>query len=311
LFFPAKKGTSLGIIYHQAKMLLDARSRLPMNRLLMIGRLCLFLHPAELQAVRKVSPPGALANYKWGDYADLFFTQCLGVSEVSTLDYSSYEGANILHDLSQPIPSDLMGRFDLVVEGGTLEHVFNFPMAITNLMQMTAVGGSVFALAVANNLCGHGFYQFSPEIIFRVFTAENGFKLGKVLALCARYPGVELVPIREVFEVADPALVGRRVGMVTGRPIVLCFEARRTADLPIFATSPMQSDYSAAWVGQTRSPSVPRWIRNLSFYPALRTWLFETSRFQSLRHWLVGQLQRREHSLHNKRLYKKVQVQQE
>lgn len=297
----------MGIIYHQAKMLLDARSHLPMKRVLMIGHLALCLHPSELQAVRKVCPPGALANYKWGEYADRFFTECLGVSDVSSLDCSPYEGATIIHDLSQPIPSELKGKFDVVVEGGTLEHVFNFPIAIANLMQMTRVGGSIFALTVANNLCGHGFYQFSPEIIFRVFTAENGFNLGKVLALCPRFPGIELVPIRHVFEVADPARVGGRVGLLTGRPIVLCFDARRTADLPIFANSPMQSDYAAAWAGRTRESSLPRWITNLAFYPFLRAWLSETSCFQSFRYWLMGQLQRRECSLNNKRLYKKVE----
>ena len=303
----ARKGTSLGIIYRQAKMLLDARSRLPMDRLLMIGHLALCLHPSELEAVRKACFPGALANYKWGEYADRFFTECLGVSEVSSLDYSPYEGADIIHDLSLPIPSELKGRFDVVVEGGTLEHVFNFPTAIANLMQMTRLGGSVFALTVANNLCGHGFYQFSPEVIFRVFTPENGFELGKVLALCPRFPGIELVPIRNVYEVQDPALVGSRVGLLTGRPIVLCFEARKTADLPLFASSPMQSDYTAAWAGRTPESTLPKWIRDLPFYPSLRVWLSETSCFQSLRYWLMGQVQRRQCSINNRRLYRKVQ----
>jgi hypothetical protein len=288
-------------------MLLDARSRLPMHRLLMIGHLALCLHPSELQAIRKVCPPGALADYKWGEYADRFFTECLGVSEVSSLDYSPYEGATIIHDLSQAIPPGLKGQFDIVVEGGTLEHVFNFPMALANLMQMTRVGGSVFALTVANNLCGHGFYQFSPEVIFRVFTPENGFKLGKVLALCARFPGIELVPIRNVFEVADPALVGDRVGLLTKQPVVLCFDARRTADLPIFANYPMQSDYAAAWAGRTPQSTLPTWIRTLPFYPSLRAWLSETSCFQSFRYWLIGQVQRRQCSLNNRRLYKRVQ----
>jgi hypothetical protein len=297
----------LAIIYHQAKMLLEARSRVPMNRVLMIGHLALCLHPSELQAVREVCPAGALADYKWCEYADRFFIECLGASEVSSLDYSPYEGANIIHDLSQPVPSELKGQFDVVVEGGTLEHVFNFPMAIANLMQMTRVGGSVFALTVANNLCGHGFYQFSPEIIFRVFTAQNGFQLGKVLALCPRFPSIELVPIRDVFEVADPALVGGRMGLLTERPIVLCFEARRTADVPIFARSPMQSDYVAAWAGRNRESTLPRWIRNSAFYPSLRAWLSETSNLQSFRYWLIGQVQRREYSLNNKRFYKKVQ----
>jgi hypothetical protein len=298
----------LGIIYRQAQMLLDARrSGMQMNRLLMIGHQSLFLHPSELRAIRRVCP-GALANYRWGEFADRFFTECLGASEVSTLDYSSYEGANILHDLSQPVPDDLKGRFDIVVEAGTLEHVFNFPTAIANLMQMTKVGGSIFASTISNNLCGHGFYQFSPELIFRVFTSENGFELGKVLALEARYPGVELAPISDAFEVADPVRVGGRVGLVTERPLLLLFDARKTAQALLFANSPMQSDYAAAWDSKDKSesPRIPQWIRNLPFYAPLRMWLLGTPAFPPFLNWLIGRRQLRQFSLNNERLFRKL-----
>lgn len=289
-------------------MLLDAhRAGVPMGRLLMIGRQSLLLYSSELREIRKTSP-GALADYKWGEYADRFFTQCLGVSEVNTLDFSSYEGADLLHDLSLPIPDELQGRFDVVVEAGSLEHVFNFPIAIANLMKMTKVGGTLFASTVSNNLCGHGFYQFSPELIFRVFAAENGFELGKVLALEARYPGIELSPISDAFEVADPARVECRVGLVTKRPIILLFDARKTADLPLFARSPMQSDYEAAWVANHKPASsrMPQWIRSLWFYSPMRTWLHQTSILHGFRNWLAGQRQLKQYSLKNKRLFRKI-----
>jgi hypothetical protein len=298
----------MGIIYRQAKMLVDAyRAGVPMDRLLMIGRQSLFLHPSELREIRKAYP-GALANYKWGEYADRFFTECLGVAHVNTLDYSSYEGADLLHDLNQPIPDALKGRFDVVIEAGSLEHVFNFPIAIANLMQMTKVGGSIFASTVSNNLCGHGFYQFSPELIFRVFTAENGFELGKVLALEARYPGIELTPISSAFEVADPATVEARVGLMTKRPIMLFFDARKTVEAPLFARFPMQSDYEAAWLSKDKPATsrMPQWIRNLPLYSSLRTGLRGTYILHSLDRWLSGQRQLKQCSLKNKRLFKKV-----
>jgi hypothetical protein len=292
----------MGIIYRQARMLLDAhRAGIAMDRLLMIGRQSLFLHSSELRAIREVSPR-ALADYQWGEYSDRFFKECLGAYEVNTLDYSPYEGANLLYDLNQPVPGEVKGRFDVVVEAGSLEHVFNFPIAIANLMQMTKVGGSIFASTVSNNLCGHGFYQFSPELIFRIFTAENGFELGKVLAIEARYPGIELTPISGAFEVADPASVGERVGVVTTRPIMLFFDARKTKELPLFARPPMQSDYAAAWDSNgnadlavpTKSVSRTRqWIRNLAFY-------------SSFRRWQAGQRQLRQYSLKNERMFRKI-----
>jgi hypothetical protein len=294
----------MGIIYRQAKMLLDAhQSGMQMDHLLMIGRQALLLHPPEVRAIRKICP-GALAGYEWGEYADRFFTECLGVSYVSALDYSSYEGADILHDLNQPVPANLRERFDVVVEGGSLEHVFNFPVAIANIMQMTKVGGTICASTVSNNLCGHGFYQFSPELIFRVFTAENGFELGKVLALEARYPGIELAPITRVFEVVDPALARVRVGLMTAHPIMLLFSAHKIAQVAIFSNAPMQSDYAAVWAspGRATSPRMPKWVRSLPFYSSFR----RSSIVHSFKNWLTGRRQLKWFSLENKRLFKKL-----
>jgi hypothetical protein len=299
----------LGIIYRQARMLLDAHlSGQSMSHLLMIGHQTLLLYPAELRAVRRACP-GALPNYEWGEYADRFFRECLKVSHLSTMDFSAYEGADILHDLNRPISESLKGQFDVVVEAGSLEHVFNFPIAVSNLMQMTKVGGAIFASTISNNLCGHGFYQFSPELIFRVFAPENGFELGSVLAIQARYPGVELAPISDAFEVIDPAQFGGRVGLMTSRPILLLFDARKVSEAPLFAQNPMQSDYVTAWEKGKEGSSgrMPQWIKNLSFYSSFRLWLSRTFILHRFHNWLTGKRQLRQFSLKNKAMFKKIQ----
>ena len=144
----------------------------------------------------------------WENNADRFFTECLGASQVSTLGYSLYEGADILHDSNQLVPESLKGRFDVVAEADSLEHFFHFPIAIAKLLQMTKVSGTIFASTVSNNLCGHEFYQFAPVLIFRILATENGFELGNVLAHEALYPDRELGPLSRAFEVANPARVG-------------------------------------------------------------------------------------------------------
>jgi len=282
----------MGMIYRQARMLVDAqRSGVQLRNLLMIGRQVLFLHPSESRALRKVCP-GALAQYKWAEYADRFLRDCLGATDVSALDYSDYEGASILHDLSQPISSDLKGQFDAVIEAGTLEHIFNFPTAVANLMQMVRVGGLLSVSTVTNNLCGHGFYQFSPELIFRIFSPDNGFEIGKVLALEARYPDIELAPMSDAYEVLDPASVGQRGGLVSRGPVMLFFEAKKTADLPLFTKSPLQSDYVAEWQSRTKQ-RVPQWAKELPLY-------------YTFRNWLKGHLRLRQYSFGNQQFYRKV-----
>ena len=69
------------------------------------------------------------------------FLRILGTKDAQSMDASDYEQATIVHDLNQPVPSQLHQKFDAVIDGGTLEHVFNFPVAIRNAMEMTKVGG--------------------------------------------------------------------------------------------------------------------------------------------------------------------------
>ena len=57
-----------------------------------------------------------------------FFATC-GYRETRALDVSDFEGAEIVFDLNRHnTPAELAGQFDLVFNGGTIEHVFHVPM---------------------------------------------------------------------------------------------------------------------------------------------------------------------------------------
>ena len=96
---------------------------------------------------------------------------------VDSVDANAFEGANIIHDLNRPMPVELQGRYDVVFDGGTLEHVFNFSTAMRGCLELPEVGGHFIMTSPANNQMGHGFYQFSPELFFRIFSEENGYEL--------------------------------------------------------------------------------------------------------------------------------------
>lgn len=166
----------------------------------------------------------------------------LGATEVVSIDYSDYEGASVVHDMNSPIPQHCRDSFDFVYDGGTLEHIFNFPQAIKNCMDLLKVGGTFVASTPANYFRGHGFYQFSPELFFRLFCPENGFRLDRVLVFEWGLGGAR-------YEVEDPKKLRRRAELwATGGRIRLCIEARKVeaqpGDLPLF---PQQSDYVAQW----------------------------------------------------------------
>ncbi len=252
----------MALLGHDARRLVAARARgVCFDDTLTIGRLSLFLHAGELEDLRRNLPVAspALERYAFGDYADDFLRDCLGVQSLTVLDRSDYEGAGRVHDLNDPLQADLVGRFDAVIEAGSLEHVFNFPVAAANLMNALKVGGTLFLTAPANNLCGHGLYQFSPELMYRTFSRENGFDIRTLAVLEARFPAVESTPVRRIRYVPDPATVGRRIGLRTRRPVLMALEATKVSNVTPFAEWPQQSDYVTRWTG--RRPSRFRWAR--------------------------------------------------
>ncbi|MDZ4686086.1 MAG: hypothetical protein SH850_13545 [Planctomycetaceae bacterium] len=179
------------------------------------------------------------------------FLELLGAREIVSVDYSPYEHATRLHDMNQPIPADWRERHSVVYDGGTIEHVFNIPQAFKNCMEMVEVGGHFLQVNIANNFVGHGFWQFSPELIFRMFSAANGFQIVGVLM-------TEVVPHGRWYRVADPQAMGARVELCNRRPTYILTIARRTDRKEIFATPPLQSDYRPMWTGNSGDVSQPR-----------------------------------------------------
>jgi len=170
----------------------------------------------------------------------------LGAASIRSIDASAYEGATDLVDLNIPIPAAFKQQFTAVIDGGTLEHVFNFPVAIRNAMEMVAEGGHYLAISPTNNYAGHGFYQFSAELYFRIFSEENGFRLVRMLLYDDR-------PSARWYEVIDPRVLGRRATLINRRPTRLAVLAERFAAREIFTLQPIQSDYEIAWRRQVPS----------------------------------------------------------
>jgi len=119
-----------------------------------------------------------LPGWRDGPYASMTsaraFFHALGGLEALALDHSDYEQAEIIWDLNRPLPAELEGRFGLVLDGGTLEHVFDTRVALANVARMLAPGGRVLHTNPTTNYAAHGFYQFSPTFYYDWYAA-NGF----------------------------------------------------------------------------------------------------------------------------------------
>lgn len=242
----------MGLTFPDAKYLFEMRRHETGGKAVTLGRLSTYFHPADLKVLRSMVGSDAVAatwldQYKWGQYADGFFTDVLRFDTIDSIDFSAYEGAPIVHDIGERLPKELEERFDLAVDGGTLEHVFNFPVAMGNLMKLVKLGGVVYSNGPSNNLCGHGFYQFSPELMHRIFAPANGFELLFVRLVEARYVSVELSTKHRIYDVRDPAENGHRINVMTARPVAILSMARRTRLCEPFAEKVLQSDYVGDW----------------------------------------------------------------
>ena len=237
----------MAIDYTAASLLLSLqRRKIPLGRVLTLGRQHLSLSKEMIASLERQFAVD-LRQFVREDGEERFaepFLESLGAAEVTSLDYSDYEASSLCHDLNEPIPDDWKGRYDLVLDGGTLEHVFNFPCAIRNGMELVAPGGHYLGCNPADQWLGHGFYQFGPELFFRVFTPQNGFEVIDVLL-------VEDVVDGAVYKVSDPAIAGHRLSIRSNERVASAVLARRVTVVDgLFRETPQQSDYTSRWEGE-------------------------------------------------------------
>jgi hypothetical protein len=120
-------------------------------------------------------------------------------------------------------------------------------------MHAVKLGGQFVSFTMANNFCGHGFYQFSPELFFRLLSFENGYKMES----CIEW---ESVHGSRFFEVPDPASLSDRIEQTSRSGTFLFIQAKRIGNSSV-TQPPHQSDYTSQWeaaqIGQSIASGKP------------------------------------------------------
>jgi len=221
-------------------MMAGKKSGMSFEKTLTLGRQWCALDRGELKSIWQKS---GLANEnriaRDGAWADDVF-RALGAETLDVLDNSPYEGATFIQDLNRPIKMEHQDQYDMVFDGGVLEHIFNFPAAIENAMRLVKPGGHLVIHSISNNELGHGFYQFSPELYFRLLTKPHGFRIRSIVL-------VEMRLMKTVwFEVKDAAQLGARVCCINKNPLYILVLAQKTGPVPD-VLDVQQADYVQAW----------------------------------------------------------------
>ena len=201
-----------------------------------------------------------LESSEGGRYCEPLLVRYFDATRVDSIDNSDYEGATFVCDMNEPIPKALHQRYDTVIDAGTLEHVFHISTALRNCSEMCKPGGQILHVLPANNFCGHGFWQFSPELFFSLYSPANGYDE------------------TEVFQVREPE-PGRRVNVHTSNRLYALVRTVRVA-YHFSHKNVQQSDYLYKWEGNMQPPRANPAVsriealkRKLRATPLFETWI--------------------------------------
>ncbi|MBN1523376.1 MAG: methyltransferase domain-containing protein [Spirochaetales bacterium] len=285
----------MGLTYENLHMLLNARyNGAAFSHILTLGALEFFIRNKD--KIRLSKKFGLDRNILLNtNTSNDFFIQFLGAKHVTAIDYSDYEKSTLIHDMNIPIAAKYHNSFDAVIDGGTLEHIFNFPTALENCLNVLKKGGNFFAFTMANNHLGHGFYQFSPELFFNVLSESYGLRLEEIVLVEHRFPSAELTARNKCYSVTDPKELRKRVGLVSKKPVMMMVHALKISEHFSFAKGyPIQSDYLTLYNnGGLSNPSKPFIKRLFSLLP------------KTIQNQIKGLRELRSYSFQNKRSFHK------
>ena len=228
----------MGIDTHSLNLLRHATAAHGnLGRTITLGRMVVLLGP---RAAMK------WAGTKDGTYAESMLISKFGATQVDSVDNSDYEGATIIADMNQPAPAALIGQYDTVLDFGCTEHIFDVAQSIRNVAAMCKPGGMILHVVPANGFCGHGFYQFSPELFFSLYANHNGYADTEVYL-------ADLADTRYWYRVSEPK-GGKRINVRSSDEMYVMVITKRisstTGDI-------QQSDYVSAWANAGSKPAEP------------------------------------------------------
>lgn len=213
------------------------------RRTLMLGRQELCMTESQIRALYR-DYADVLKGEIRGKYCEALF-RALGAETADSLDVSDFEGAACIADLNKPVPPELEGRYTCVLDGGTTEHVYNYPQAMQNIMRMLDTSGGYIALVPSDHWNGHGLFQFSPMLYIQLFQKENNFELLD-LYFSKSWNS------RCLWKLKDRG-VQSRIEIISRAPLELYAVAKKTGEAKTEICL-QQGDYIEKWSGGAKTP---------------------------------------------------------
>ena len=170
-------------------------------------------------------------------YADNLLKQHFNLLSLNALDYSSFEDADIIHDLNIPLENSNK-QFNTIIDFGTSEHVFNVTECLKNISNLCKINGHIVHCLPANNNCGHGFWQFSPELFFNIYDNTNGFDETEIFL-------INLFDKKNWYKI-NKQKIGERLELNSKEPLYLLVKTKKIGKN--LYQNINQSDYEQQWL---------------------------------------------------------------
>lgn len=211
-------GAQRGIVLGRQKLRMPGRR---LDRFLAAVR----MHGFDLTAPQVTQADG---------YTESFFA-ALGYPPIEAMDFTDKEGARHIHDLNHPVPEGLREQFDLVIDGGTTEHIFYIGQAIDNCYALLKPGGLMLSFVSCDGWFGHGFFQTGPDVPWRYWHHARGCEMLEVSVVPRHQP-------RLIIPIPDPTGQPRGGERFMQGPHMLLYACRKPRSAPAYAP-PIQGHY--------------------------------------------------------------------
>jgi FkbM family methyltransferase len=223
----------MGIDIHALNFLNYTRILCPLGNVVTIGRQGTHVHENDVRILLKIGQ-----EYTHNPYCENLLINNMNALSVESIDTSDYEAATHILDMNKELPAHLQGKFDTVFDGGCLEHIYNIPQALKNCSLLLKPGGTAIHVLPANNWCGHGFWQVSPELFFSLYSRKNGYTDLEVFF-------ADLADLTSWHRI-NPPRNGQRINFTSSTPLYVMVKATRTSE-PFTHDNVQQSDYVFEW----------------------------------------------------------------
>jgi len=91
------------------------------------------------------------------------------------LSFDIFDGTNVfLFDLNFDLPnSEFLGKFELVTNFGTTEHVLNQYLSFKTIHDLTCIGGVIYHDLPMGGYHDHGYFNYNPKFFEQIAVANN------------------------------------------------------------------------------------------------------------------------------------------